>query len=346
MSELASRRYRVADSIEAVNRLYYSRGWTDGLPIVPPTEEAVGTMLSAVDRDPQEVLAAIPPKYGEATVEKVAINAVMAGCLPEYLPVVLAAVEALSTDRFNLYAIQATTHPCAPLVIVNGPIREKLELNSGHGLFGPGWRANATIGRAIRLILMNLGGAAPGALDKATQGHPGKYSFCIAENEEANPWQPLKVERGFAPGESTVTVMAVEAPHNIHDPASTTGVGILMTCAGTLRSLGSNNAFFAGAELLLVLCPEHAATMARDGLSKDDIRSFLVERSGIPRHDFSEDNIRERYGQFAPDALVPMAARTEDILIIVAGGIGKHSCCLHTFGLPSLSVTRKIHWKG
>jgi len=345
MVELTSQRFRVADSIEAVNRLYYGRGWTDGLPIVPPTEEAVERMLSSVDRDPQEIVAAIPPKCGQATVEKMAINAVMAGCLPEYLPVIIAALEAMNEDRFNLFGVQVTTHPCAPLVIVNGPIRKKLDLNCGYGVFGPAWRANATIGRAIRLVLMNIGGAVPGPLDKATHGHPGKYSFCIAENEEENPWQPLHVERGFSPGDSTVTVTAVEAPHNINDHASITGMGTLKTCAGTLAAVGSNNAFFIGGEPLLILGPEHAATIARDGFSKNDVKAFLFENARIPVSAFSEENIRQRYSDVAPDSRIPIAKRKEDIMVLVAGGAGKHSCCLLTLGSPSLSVTRSIAWK-
>jgi hypothetical protein len=345
MVELKSERFRVADSMEAVNRLYYARKWTDGLPIVPPTEEAVERMLSSVDRDPQEIVAAIPPMYGQATVEKVAINAVMAGCLPEYLPVIIAAVEAMHEDRFNLYGVQVTTHPCAPLVIVNGPIRKKLDLNCGYGFFGPGWRANATIGRAIRLVLLNIGGALPGVLDKATQGHPGKYSFCIAENQEENPWQPLHVERGFSPGDNTVTVTAVEAPHNILDQSSITGMGILKTCAGTLGAVGSNNAFHVGGEPLLILGPEHAATIARDGFSKNDVKAFLFENARIPVSAFSVENIRQRYSGFAPDSLIPIAKRKEDIMVIVAGGAGKHSCCLLTFGTPSLSITRLITWR-
>jgi hypothetical protein len=345
MVELVSRKYRVADSMEAVNRLYYERGWTDGLPIIPPTPEAVERMLSAVDRGPQEMIAAVPPKCGQATLEKLAINAVMAGCLPEYLPVVVAAVEAMTDARFDLFGVQVTTHPCAPLVIVNGPIRKALDLNSGYGLFGPPWRANATVGRAIRLILLNIGGAVPGLLDKATHGHPGKYSFCIAENEEESPWDPLHVERGFAREESTVTVTAVETPHNINDHASISGLGILKSCAGTLNALGSNNAFFVGGEPLIVVGPEHAATIARDGFSKDDVKAFLFEHARVPRSALSEENIRQRHVDLAPDALIPVARQAGDLMVVVAGGPGKHSCCLPSFGTPSLSVTRRINWK-
>jgi len=182
-----SEKVTVADSIEAVNNLYIENGWSDGLPIIPPTEPALEKMLSGTKRDPSEVLAKIPPTWGEATIEKVAINAVMAGCLPEYMPVIIAAVAAMCDEKFRLGEIQPTTHPGAPLIIVNGPIAKKLGINSKAGAFGPCWRANATIGRAIRLILLNIGGAYPGKLDLATQGQPAKYTYCIAENEEDSP---------------------------------------------------------------------------------------------------------------------------------------------------------------
>jgi len=214
-SQLVSQRINASDSLEEINDLYYERSWADGLPIIPPTEERVMAMLAGTTQKPQNVVAEIPPQWGEATVEKVAINAVMAGCLPEYMPVILAAVEAMVEKQLNLYALQATTHPSAPLVIVNGPIRKELGLNSGYNVFGQGNRANATIGRAIRLILVNIGGAVPSKLDRATHGQPSKYSFCIAENEEVNPWEPLHVERGFDPSVSTVTIFGVENPWNV-----------------------------------------------------------------------------------------------------------------------------------
>jgi hypothetical protein len=194
---LISNRIAVSDSLEEISELYYERGWTDGLPIVPPTEDRVARMLSGTIRNAQEVVGEVPPGQGEGTVEKIAINAVMVGCTPDAMPVILAALEAMLEEPFNLYGIQATTHPVAPLLIVNGPIRNKIGINSGYNVFGQGTRANATIGRAIRLILVNLGGGIPGKLDRSTQGQPSKYSFCIAENEEASPWAPLHVERGF-----------------------------------------------------------------------------------------------------------------------------------------------------
>ena len=180
----ASEKMIVDESVQAINDLFVEKGWSDGLPIIPPTEQAVETMLAGTKRDPTEVAAAIPPCWGKATIEKIAINAVMAGCLPQYMPVIITAIEAMADERFRLAEIQPTTHPVAPLVIVNGPIVKKLDINSKTGAFGPCWRANATIGRAIRLILLNIGGALPGKLDLSTQGQPSKYTYCIAENEE------------------------------------------------------------------------------------------------------------------------------------------------------------------
>ena len=195
MLGLKAQRIEVAGEYDAVQNLYLERGWTDGLPVTPPTPERVESMLRAVDLPPYRVIAEIPPNWGGATVERLAINAVMAGCLPEYFPVIVAAVDAMSDPAFNLYAVQATTHPCAPLVIVNGPIREALGFNGSSGAFGPGWRANATIGRAIRLALLNIGGGYPGVGDMSSQGAPSKYGYCVAENEELNPWGPLHVDR-------------------------------------------------------------------------------------------------------------------------------------------------------
>lgn len=183
----------LSEDMEEINDLLYERNWTDGLPVIPPTESRVKRMLEGVNKEPDEVIAFLPPLQGEATVAKIAVNAVMAGCKPEYMPILIAAIQAMSEPILNLGALQTTTNPCAPLMMINGPIRNDVGLNSCAGVLGPGVRANATLGRAVRLILLNIGGARPGGLDKATQGQPGKYTFCIAENEEENPWEPLHV---------------------------------------------------------------------------------------------------------------------------------------------------------
>ncbi len=343
--ELYSEKIRLRDSFEEINDWFYDQGWTDGLPIIPPTPERVERMLRWTDRDPGEELGALPPKYGVATVEKVAINAVMAGCLPEYLPVVLTAVEAMLEEKFNLYAVQSTTHPCAPLLILNGPLARELGVNSRYNVFGPGWRPNATIGRAIRLILLNLGGGAPGVLDRATQGQPSKYSYCIAENEEENPWEPLHVERGFAPKVSTVTVCGAENPHNINDHVSRTATGILTTIATTMAGMGSNNAYAFG-EPILCLGPEHAAVLARDGLDKDGIRSFLWEHARVPLELWKAGGMYGLgYGSedlFPGARAIPLFRQKEDLMVLVAGGPGRHSCWIPTFGGMTRSVTKPI----
>ena len=343
--DLQSERISLSDSLEAVNDWFYDQGWTDGLPIIPPTAERVERILAWTDRDPQDELGPVPPKYGIATVEKLAINAVMAGCLPEYFPVIIAAVEAVLEDKFNLYGVQSTTHPCAPLLILNGPIARELGVNARYNAFGQGWRPNATIGRAIRLILLNVGGGVPGVLDRATQGQPSKYSYCIAENESENPWEPLHVERGFAVDASTVTVCGAEGPHNINDHVSTAAPGILTTIASTMAGMGSNNAYAFG-EPILALGPEHTAILGRDGISKGDIREFVFRHARVPRAQWEAGGMFGmgigEDGAFPGESALPLIRKPEHLMIIVAGGPGRHSCWMPTFGAMTRSVTRAI----
>ena len=339
--KLASNQIEVSASYEAINDLYLQKKWSDGLPVLPPTIEAVEKMLAGTGKNPQDVIAVVPPNMGEATVEKIAINAVMAGCLPDYLPVIITAVEAMCERQLNLYGIQATTHPVSLLLIVNGPVAKKLEINCRSGAFGPGWRANATIGRTIRLILMNIGGAFPGKTSMVTQGQPSRYTYCVAENEEESPWQPLHVERGFAPSESTVTVCAAESPRNINEHAAVSGEEILTTIAGSVASMGSNNMISQRGEPILALGPEHAATLSRSGFSKNEIRAFVHQKARIPRASFHGRAIKQYFSQFKEDALIPITANQEDIIVIVLGGAGKHSSFLPTFG-DTRSVTRAI----
>ena len=343
MVRLDSQQIEVTDDFEAVQALYLERGWSDGLPIVPPTPERVEAMLASLDSSlftPQQVIAEIPPNWGGATVERLAINAVMAGCRPEYLPIIVAAVEAMGDPAFNFYAIQATTHPCAPLLIINGPIRTELGFNSGSGAYEPGWQPNATIGRAIRLALLNIGGAYPGVGDMSTQGAPSKYTYCVAENEGENPWQPLHLERGFRPEQNAVTVLAGEPPHNINDHTGRSADDILTIIAGAMAVTGANNAY-TGGETLLALGPEHAATIARDGLSKWDVAEWLHRRARIPLERYTRDTMLERFGHI-PEEPVPMVNTPEDLAIIVLGGPGKHSSWIPTFGGSTHSVTREI----
>ncbi|HSQ05079.1 MAG TPA: UGSC family (seleno)protein, partial [Burkholderiales bacterium] len=249
---------------------------------------------------------------------------------------------------FNLYGVQATTHPCAPLMIVNGPVAKELGINSGHNAFGPGTHSNATIGRAIRLVLVNIGGAIPGLGDMSTHGSPAKYTYCVAENETASPWEPLHVERGFPAEASTVTVVGAECPHNVNDHESTSAEGILTTFAGTMATTGSNDPCFE-AQPVAVFGPEHARTIADGGYSKAEAKRFLQAHAQLPLGKFSKENIdrrfrvrfREKYANAGPDALVPIIQRAQDIIVVVIGGAGKHSAYLPTYGSPR-SVTRAL----
>jgi hypothetical protein len=265
----------------------------------------------------------------------------MAGCRPEYFPIVVTAVEAVLQPEFNLFAVQATTHPCAPLVIVNGPAAAELGINSRYGAFGPGTRANATIGRAVRLILLNVGGAAPGVLDRSTQGQPSKYTFCVAENEAESPWEPLHVERGFEPWRSTVTVVGAENPHNINDHVSSSGAGILATLAGSMSDMGSNNAYLYG-EPVLALGPEHAAILAADRHDKASIRQFVFEHARVPAELWAQGGMAGGSDRFAGESGRPIIARPEDLIVVVVGGFGRHSSWLPTFGGSTRSVTRAV----
>jgi hypothetical protein len=336
------------EDFDAINALYLERGWGDGLPIVPPTAERVEKMLAYCDRPWGETIAKMAPRYGEATPLRLAANAVMAGCRPEYFPLYLLAIEAMCEEPFNLYGVQATTHLCAPLVIFNGPAGREIGINSGHNAFGPGTPANATIGRAIRLALLNIGGALPGSGDMSTFGSPSKFSYCVAENEGDSPWEPLHVERGFPVEATTVTVVGAEAPHNINDHESLSAEGILTTIAGTMATTGSNDVFYAS-QPVVVMGPEHAKTVADGGFSKADAKRFLQERATLPLFKFSKENIerrfkvafKDRYAHATEETAVPAVQRAEDIIIAVIGGAGKHSAYIPTFGATT-SVTRAL----
>jgi hypothetical protein len=329
-------------SQEAVDDELEARGWSDGLPVVAPTRERVEAMVAAGGRDGDDSLGPMPPRQGDATIEALAVNAVMAGCRPAYFPVVVAAVEAMLEPEFNLYAVQATTHPCSPLVIVNGPIATELGINSRYGAFGPGFRANATIGRAVRLILHNVGGGVPGVLDRATQGQPSKYSFCVAENEAESPWEPLHVERGHDRDRSTVTVVGCESPHNINDHVSNRAPGILATVASSMADMGANNSYLHG-EPVLALGPEHAAILGAAGMSKQDIRAHLFDEARIPREVWRRGGMADMHpDNFPGDDAVPVMSDPDSLIIIVLGGFGRHSSWLPTFGDTTRSVTRPI----
>jgi hypothetical protein len=260
----------------------YERGWSDGLPLVPPTPERVVRMLTGTTRDPQEVVAVVPPDLVECTVEKIAINAVMAGCRPEYLPVVIAAVQAACTDEFNMHGLLATTWFSGPVLVVNGPVTRAIGMNSGINALGPGNRANATIGRALQLVVRNVGGGRPGEVDRATLGQPGKYTFCFAEHEDAY-WEPLHVERGFAPAQSTVTLFAGEGIRGVVDQISRTPESLTRTFAECLRTTAHPKLPLAF-DAMLVISPEHLRVFEEGGWSKARFRDevgALLQLDGV-----------------------------------------------------------------
>ena len=343
----APRSFMFADEDEALET-FHARRFTDGLPFVLPTAERVQAMIAGSGRPAGDVIAVVPPRWAEATVENIAINAVMAGCRPPYMPVLIAALQAAADPAFGLYSVQATTHPCAVMMLISGPIVEELGLNFRHGAFGPGFRANASIGRAMRLVLMNVGGGIPGEGDQATHGSPAKFSYCVAENEAATPWEPFRVTRGFARTDSTVTVFSGEGPHNINDHVCTSAETTLTVVADTMTTIGHNNAgSVIRGDVLVAFGPEHAHTIASGGLSKADVQKFLYERArnkvGLLklRAMYKAENWPDWVDQNDDEALCPIVGKPEDIHVVVTGGPGKHSAFIPTFG-TSKSVTRKI----
>src|SRR3954468_13413424 len=270
-----------AEDLESAVELCYRENWTDGLPVIPATEPALRKILDYLKRDPQEVVGIIPPRRGIATIEKIAINCVMAGCLPEYVPVVLAALEAMLEPDFNLEGVQTTTNPCAPLVMVGGPAVKTLGFNTKDCALGHGSRANAAIGRAVRLILWNIGGGYPGAPCRTTHGHPGYYSFCIAEDADTNPWEPLQVTRGFKKDDTVVTVTAVDAPHATASGALVNSSDQVLTqIADAIARLGSNNVY--GGHTVLVFGPMAAKNLADGGYDKARVAEELKKRATRP----------------------------------------------------------------
>jgi peroxiredoxin len=322
----------------------FDRGWSDGLPVIPPTRERVDAMLGG--HDPSDSLGQVPPGMGEATLARVASCAVLAGCRPEYFPVVVAAAQAALEPAFNLNGQAVTTQPAGQLVILNGPARESLGLNSSIGALGPGWRANLTIGRALRLLVSLTGGGFPGRLDRATLGHPGKLGLCLAENEEASPWEPLHCERGFAPNRSVVTVVGCDAPLSISDHRSRTPEELARVLALASAATWSPNWWPLGATSLFVICPEHAQLFGEAGWSKRRLREEMFDAARRPAREL-------RWGETTPlveaapdEQLIPKWTRPEDILVVVAGGeAGRYSAvfgpCL---GMQAEIVSKEVPW--
>ena len=318
---LAARSIELGDEEDEVEAMY-ARGWSDGLPVVPPTVERVARMCAATTRKPQEIVAVVPPDLVDCTVEKVAINAVLAGCRPEYLPVVLAAVEAACTDEFNIHGLLATTWFSGPLVIVNGPVARAIGMNSGVNALGQGNRANATIGRALQLVIRNVGGGRPGGVDRATLGNPGKYTFCFAEDEAGSPWEPLAVERGFPPGTNAVTLFAAEGVRGVVDQLSREPESLARSFAACLRAVAHPKNIIVW-DALLVVSPEHGRVFKEAGWTKARLREELDALLMLPAEEIvrGAGGIAEGMpeGLCAPGTKLPKF-RPGGLQIVHAGG--------------------------
>ncbi len=343
-ARLRSSQTVVDDSPEAINDHFYNERMTDGLPIVPPTPDRVARFIDASGRDASSVIGEIAPAWGKATVEKIAVNAVMAGCLPEYVPILIAAVQGMCEPDFNLHGIQTCTGFVGPMLVINGPIRHELKINCGASVLGPGSRPNATMGRAIRFILNNVGGATPGDVDKSTMGWPGKYGMCIGENEEQSPWAPFHVDQGFKAEESCVTVIGAEASWQITDitpwPESVAhhlGHTFIRLPLGRAHGPGNEGEDHSSGPTLL-LNPVFAKMMAVDlGHTKESFKRFLWEKNRYP-------------AEWAPkthpwvepiDGNVPVAVRPDLFRIFVAGSdSGYHAMALSALMGPPM--TKKV----
>ena len=339
---LTSKRYPVQEVADAIE-LCFEKGWTDGLPVIPPTPERVEAMLEAAGLAPRDQVAYVAHRAVSITAEKVAVNAVMAGCRPEYMPVVVAAIEGIGDPVWSYHGPGTSTAGAAALIVVNGPIAQELDVNCGDNLFGPGWRANATIGRAVRLVMRNVCGSRPGTLDRGTLGHPGRLSYVIAENEAESPWLPLHVERGFRAEQSAVTVMAADAPHQFYNQLSSTAEGILTTLSDDMRISGNVT---GQPQYMLILAGEHMRTIDKDGWTKARIRQYVWE------HTHNSHAHLKRTQRMAGDVqpgdetrMRPLVETPDDILVVAAGGLaGAFSAYIPGWGSKrsSQAVTKEV----
>jgi hypothetical protein len=328
------------DPVELIE-MYYRRGWTDGMPVIPPSAKTVDAALAAAGLNADDVVGEVPARNLKISADKVAINAILAGCLPEYMPVVLAAVKGICQPDFAYHGPATSTGGAAIALIVNGPVAGRLGINAADNAFGPGFRANATIGRALRLLMMNTLDTRPGRLDRSTLGNPGKYSLCFAEDEENSPWEPLHVEKGFQPHESTVTVFATEGPHQIYNHLSNDPQTLCVTMADSMANLGSMT-ITGQANMVVVFAGEHQAVFRNSGWSKVQVKQCLFEhahrstadikRAGrIPGSITENDESERRHVVRKPD----------DILVVSAGArAGAFSACLPGWG--GYKMTRAI----
>ena len=327
------------------NELFYLRGWTDGLPIVPPEVSKVEQMVERAGLPRDHIVAELEPLRGLATVEKIAVNAVMAGCLPEHISILITLTQAIATPEFNLRGVQTTDENVAPLLIFSGDLAKQLNINSSFGALGPGWQANAVIGRALRLIMHNLGGGWPGAVSLAGLGHPGRYSLCFSENAAQNPWEPLHVELGFDSANSTVTLMRAESVINI--------TGGLEEIASVMGSAASQFSLMHGGKIAVVLAPYVARRLAEKGWSKRDVKRWLHENGRVAtsqwehwwgRKTIKSDQLPHWLMSSTTSGVVPVVEDPNDITLVIAGGdlhIPQHAY-LPTWGFPPCRITRTI----
>jgi len=344
MSErpLQSKAYDVADA-EAANELFQDNGWTDGLPIVPPTEAAVRRFLAEAKLAPDDVVGVEPVRRRRITAEKVAIAAVMAGARPDYMPVVIAIVQAMCVPVFGLHGSAASTGGSAPFVIVNGPIRNAIGMNATHNVLANGSRANATIGRTTRLLIINALGGIPGQLDRSTLGHPGKFSFCIAEDEEDSEWLPLAVERGVPPGASAVTVMAAESPHQIMNDWTRDPRELLTTYVAGIRANMLTYSIWAG-NYALIVPKQHRHVLTAAGFTKKDVREFVFDGARVTRREWRSVGKAAVAARKDEDAVYTALRSPDDLLVVAAGGpAGGFGVIVPPwYGAKALAVTARI----
>ena len=339
---LASDPHQTLDYLEAVE-FYFNQGLTDGLPVVPPTPDRLAEFLDSVNLKPDDIVGIVPVGAIPITAEKVALNAIMAGCLPEYMPVIVTGIEAMVDDEFSLNATAASTSGASHMLVVGGKVVDELGINYGVNMLGPGARANSTIGRAIRLILMNVCGALPGVLDKSTLGNPGKYTSCIAEDESLTPWPPLRCDYGIPESQDAVTAFACYAPVQVSDHRSSSAEEVLTRIADAIVTYPY---YARGCEIMVILVPEHLNYILRAGWTKNEVRQFLHQATQRPmdfwkaRPDSGKNDFREGIG------LSGVTASPDDFLIVPAGGsAGGFSAFLVSWGSEvdySRSVTRPI----
>ncbi len=341
-TRLTSATYEVADAF-AANELFQRNGWTDGLPIVPPTEAGTRAFLAAANLNADEVVGVEPVRRRRITAEKIAIAALMAGCVPEYMPVVVAVIRAMCEPQFGLHGCTASTGGSAPMVVVNGPVRRQIGMNATHNALANASRANATIGRAVRLFILNVLGGHPGQLDRSTLGHPGKFTFCLAEDEEDSPWLPLSVERGIPAGASAVTVMAVESPHQImnewtHDPKE-----ILDTYAAAMRANMLTYSIWEG-NYAMIVPRQHREIFAAASWTKQNIREHVFEVARIARKEWRTVGKAAVAARKYEEQVYRALRSPDDLLVIAAGGPagGFGAICPPWYGKKSLAVTLPV----